>query len=283
MRKRDVDLVVISDVHLGTYGCHSKELLQYLKSINPKKVILNGDIIDIWQFSKSYWPESHMKVLRRIMKFIADGVPVYYLTGNHDEMLRKFADFDMGSFKLLNKLVLEIDGSKAWFFHGDVFDVTMQNSKWLAKLGAVGYDTLILLNSFVNWCLASLGREKMSFSKRIKAKVKGAVKFINDFENIAGELAIDKGYKFVICGHIHQPEMRVIETAKGKILYLNSGDWVESLTSLEYHRGEWDIYKYRPEDYLDMEEESDDVMDNQDLRAMLDVKSLLIQFRLDYE
>lgn len=283
MRKRDVDLVVISDVHLGTYGCHSKELLQYLKSINPKKIILNGDIIDIWQFSKSYWPESHMKVLRRIMKFIADGVPVYYLTGNHDEMLRKFADFDMGSFKLLNKLVLEIDGSKAWFFHGDVFDVTMQNSKWLAKLGAVGYDTLILLNSFVNWCLASMGREKMSFSKRIKAKVKGAVKFINDFETIAGELAIDKGYKFVICGHIHQPEMRVIETEKGKVLYLNSGDWVENLTSLEYHRGEWDIYKYRAEDYMDLEEESDDVMDNQDLRAMLDVKSLLIQFRLDYE
>jgi UDP-2,3-diacylglucosamine pyrophosphatase LpxH len=283
MRKRDVDLVVISDVHLGTYGCHSKELLQYLKSINPKKIILNGDIIDIWQFSKSYWPESHMKVLRRIMKFIADGVPVYYLTGNHDEMLRKFADFDMGTFKLLNKLVLEIDGSKAWFFHGDVFDVTMQNSKWLAKLGAVGYDTLILLNSFVNWCLASTGREKMSFSKRIKAKVKGAVKFINDFENIAGELAIDKGYKFVICGHIHQPEMRVIETEKGKVLYLNSGDWVESLTSLEYHRGEWDIYKYRPEDYMDLEEELDDVMDNQDLSAMLDVKSLLIQFRLDYE
>jgi predicted phosphodiesterase len=123
----------------------------------------------------------------------------------------------------------------------------------------------------------------MSFSKRIKAKVKGAVKFINDFENIAGELAIDKGYKFVICGHIHQPEMRVIETEKGKVLYLNSGDWVESLTSLEYHRGEWDIYKYRPEDYMDLEEELDDVMDNQDLSAMLDVKSLLIQFRLDYE
>lgn len=283
MRKRDVDLVVISDVHLGTYGCHSKELLRYLKSINPKKIILNGDIIDIWQFSKSYWPESHMKVLRRIMKFIADGVPVYYLTGNHDEMLRKFADFDMGSFKLLNKLVLEIDGNKAWFFHGDVFDVTMQNSKWLAKLGAVGYDTLIVLNSFVNWCLTAAGREKMSFSKRIKAKVKGAVKFINDFENIAGELAIDKGYKFVICGHIHQPEMRVIETAKGKVLYLNSGDWVESLTALEYHRGEWDIYKYRQEDYDETNEEFDDVMDNDDLRAMLDVKSLLIQFRLDYD
>ncbi|RYD95404.1 MAG: UDP-2,3-diacylglucosamine diphosphatase, partial [Sphingobacteriales bacterium] len=195
MIKREVDLVVISDVHLGTYGCHSKELLRYLKSINPKRVILNGDIIDIWQFSKSYWPESHMKVLRRIMKFVSDGVPVYYLTGNHDEMLRKFADLNLGSFRLLNKLVLNLDGEKAWFFHGDVFDVTMQNSKWLAKLGAIGYDTLILLNSFVNRCLTFLGREKMSFSQRIKAKFKDAVKFINDFETTAAGLAIDNEYR----------------------------------------------------------------------------------------
>jgi len=281
MRKREVDLVVISDVHLGTYGCHSKELLQYLKSINPKTIILNGDIIDIWQFSKSYWPESHMKVVRRIMKFVSDGVPVYYLTGNHDEMLRKFADMQMGTFRLQNKLVLNLNGHKAWFFHGDVFDVTMQNSKWLAKLGAVGYDTLILLNSFVNWCLTAMGREKMSFSKRIKAKFKDAVKFINDFENIAGELAIDKGYKFVVCGHIHQPEMREIQTSKGKVLYLNSGDWVESLTALEYHLGEWDIYKYRADDYKDMPQELDDILDSEDLNAMLNVKSLLLQFRAE--
>ena len=98
MAKREIDIVIISDVHLGTYGCHAKELLRYLKSIKPKILILNGDIIDIWQFSKSYWPEAHMKVVRRILKFVTEGVPVYYLTGNHDEMLRKFADFDLGSF-----------------------------------------------------------------------------------------------------------------------------------------------------------------------------------------
>ncbi len=275
MSKREVDLVIISDIHLGTYGCHAKELLCYLKSIKPKKIVLNGDIIDIWQFSKSYWPESHMKVLRRIMKFVSEGVPVYYLTGNHDEMLRKFADLKIGSFRLLNKLVLNLDGNKAWIFHGDVFDITMQNSKWLAKLGAVGYDSLILLNSFVNWCLTSLGREKMSFSKRIKARFKDAVKFINDFENTAADLAIDKGYKYVICGHIHQPEMREI----WKVLYLNSGDWVESLTSLEYHNGKWRIYKYQQATIGDLMSEADDILDNQDLEAMLDIKSLFLQFK----
>lgn len=282
MKKREVDLVVISDVHLGTYGCHSKELLIYLKSISPKQIILNGDIIDIWQFSKSYWPESHMKVVRRIMKFISDGVPVYYLTGNHDEMLRKFVDINMGSFRLQNKLVLNLNGQKAWFFHGDVFDVTMQNSKWLAKLGAVGYDSLILLNSFVNWCLAKMGREKMSFSKKIKAKFKDAVKFINDFENTAAELAIDKGYSYVVCGHIHQPEMREIKMSGGSVTYLNSGDWVENLTSLEYHNGQWSIFRYNPADYLDNDDnENEDTLDNDNLSEMLNVKSLFMTFKME--
>ena len=279
MAKREVDLVVISDIHLGTYGCHAKELLTYLKSIKPKKIVLNGDIIDIWQFSKSYWPESHMKVLRRLMKFVSEGVPVYYLTGNHDEMLRKFADLKIGSFRLQNKLVLNLDGNKAWIFHGDVFDITMQNSKWLAKLGAVGYDSLILLNSFVNWGLTSIGREKMSFSKRIKARFKDAVKFINDFENTASDLAIGKGYKYVICGHIHQPEMREIVTPNGQVLYLNSGDWVESLTALEYHQGKWSIYKYQPSSFLDLVPETEDMLDSQDLEAMLDIKSLFSKFK----
>ena len=281
MPKREVDLVIISDIHLGTYGCHAKELLSYLKSIKPKKIILNGDIIDIWQFSKSYWPESHMKVLRRIMKFVSEGVPVHYLTGNHDEMLRKFADLKIGSFRLQNKLVLNLDGHKAWIFHGDVFDITMQNSKWLAKLGAIGYDSLILLNSFVNWLLTSIGREKMSFSKRIKARFKDAVKFINDFENTAAELAIDKRYKYVICGHIHQPEMRTITSTKGQVLYLNSGDWVESLTALEYHQGEWSIYRYHPENFIDENSGHDDLLDSQDLDAMLDIKSLFSKFKMD--
>jgi UDP-2,3-diacylglucosamine pyrophosphatase LpxH len=277
MPKREIDLVVISDVHLGTYGCHAKELIRYLKSIQPKKLILNGDIIDIWQFSKSYWPESHMKVLRRIMKMASEGTSVYYITGNHDEMLRKFVDLKMGNFRLVNKLILNLGGNKAWFFHGDIFDVTMQNSKWLAKLGAVGYDSLILLNSFVNWCLTACGKEKMSFSQRIKKQFKNAVKFINDFENTAADLAIDKGYKYVVCGHIHQPEIREIQSDKGKVLYLNSGDWVESLTALEYHKGEWDIFKYRPEDFINHSSIADDILDNQDLNSLLDIKSLLSQ------
>jgi UDP-2,3-diacylglucosamine pyrophosphatase LpxH len=280
MAKRDVDIVVISDVHLGTYGCHAKELLTYLKSIRPKQVILNGDIIDIWQFSKSYWPEAHMKVVRRLLKFVTEGTPVYYLTGNHDEMLRKFTDFNLGQFQLLNKLLLNVDGKKAWIFHGDVFDVTMQHSKWLAKLGAVGYDSLIIINSMVNWCLTALGRQKMSFSQRIKGRVKKAVKFINHFEQTAADLAVDKRYDYVICGHIHHAEIRHIKATDqpGSVLYLNSGDWVESLTALEYSQGEWRIYKYDPADFTN---DAGDDEKAEDLNDNLNVKLLLEKFKME--
>ncbi|SOD19711.1 UDP-2,3-diacylglucosamine diphosphatase [Pedobacter xixiisoli] len=281
MEKRNVEIVVISDVHLGTYGCHAKELLKYLKSIKPKTLILNGDIIDIWQFSKRYWPETHMKILRKLMKFVVEGVNVYYLTGNHDELLRKFADMHLGSFHLQNKLILELDGKKAWFFHGDIFDVTMQHSKWLAKLGAIGYDSLILLNSIVNWCLKLFGREKMSFSKKIKAKFKDAVKFINSFEETAAELAIENGYQYVVCGHIHQPEKRNVLASEGEVMYLNSGDWVENLTSLEYNEGNWEIFKYEAKNFVKDEVEQGELSDGEDLHGKLDVNILLQKIKLE--
>ena len=244
MAKREVDIVVLSDIHLGTYGCHAKELLQYLKSIKPKAVVLNGDIIDIWQFSKRYWPATHMMVMKHLVGLIAKDIPVYYIPGNHDEMLRKFKDFQLGSLKITNKLSLKIDGSNVWIFHGDVFDVVMQHSKWLAKLGAIGYDTLILINRFVNFISEKLGSGKVSLSKKIKNGVKGAVKFISKFESTVCEIAAENKYKYVICGHIHQPEIRTVVTENGAVIYMNSGDWIENLTSLEYADGKWSIYKY---------------------------------------
>ncbi len=259
-KKRRVDLVVISDVHLGTYGCHAKELVRYMKSIKPKKVILNGDIIDIWQFSKSYWPKSHMQVIRQIIKWASKGTEVHYLTGNHDEMLRRFVGLELGSLKIANKLILELNGRKAWFFHGDVFDITMQHAKWLTRIGSVGYDLLIYLNAFCNWALTRLGREKISLSKKIKNSVKQAVKFINNFEDTAAEIAIENGYDLVVCGHIHHPEMKTIANDSGSVSYMNSGDWVENLTALEYHKGQWTLFRYREHDFND--EEPDDLQDD---------------------
>ena len=254
IKKRKIDLLVLSDIHLGTYGCHAEELLHYLKTIKPKTVILNGDIFDIWQFSKRYWPKSHMKVVKHILGWMSKGTKIWYITGNHDEMLRKFEGFKMGSFQIANKIVLNLeDGKKAWFFHGDVFDVTMQHSKWLAKLGAAGYDTLILINRFANFISEKIFHKgKLSLSKKIKNSVKTAVKFINNFEHTAAEIGISNQYDYVVCGHVHQPEMREIETEKGKILYLNSGDWIENLTALEYANCEWRLYKFDEKERTEM-------------------------------
>ena len=242
--KRQIEIVVISDVHLGTFGCHAKELLQYLNSIQPKKLILNGDIVDIWQFRKNYFPKSHIKVLQKIINMSADGTEVIYLTGNHDEMLRKFSDVKIGNLTLVDKIVINLDGKKAWFFHGDVFDVSIQKAKWLAKLGGWGYDILILVNQFINFWLIKFKKEKYSLSKKIKNSVKKAIKYIQDFENVAADLAIENGYKYVICGHIHQPQIVRKVNKNGTCLYLNSGDWVENLTALEYDDEKWSLIKY---------------------------------------
>lgn len=241
---REVELVVISDVHLGTYGSRAEELNAYLKTIKPKKLILNGDIIDIWQFSKRYFPLSHLKVIKRITSFVSEGVEVYYITGNHDEMLRKFKGFKVGSFEIVNKVILDLNGKKTWFFHGDVFDVTMKHSKWLAKLGGKGYDLLILINTMVNWISARFGGEKLSFSKKIKDNVKSAVKFINNFEEVVAEIAAEQEFHTAVCGHIHQPTIKQLTSNDSEVLYLNSGDWVENCTALEYDDGSWSLYRF---------------------------------------
>lgn len=244
-KKRKVDLLVISDVHLGTYGCKAKELLNYLKTVSPKILILNGDIIDMWQFNKHYFPKSHFKVIKHLTSLLSNGTKVYYVTGNHDEMLRKFEGFELGNLKIVNKLVLNLNGKEVWIFHGDVFDVSLKHAKWLAQLGGVGYDILIMLNTLVNWISQKLGQGRISLSKRIKNSVKTAVNFITNFEEVAAAIAISNRYDYVVCGHIHQPQIRQIANKEGKeVLYLNSGDWVENLTALEYKNGEWSIYDY---------------------------------------
>ena len=258
---RDVDVVVISDTHLGTYGCQAKELFTYLKSVSPKTLIINGDFIDIWQFSKSYFPKYHLKVIKKIIDLASKGTEVVYILGNHDEFLRRFADTSFGNIELTNKKIMTLDGKKAWFFHGDVFDASVQHSKWIAKLGGIGYDFLIRLNVLTNWFLTQLGKEKYSFSKKIKNNVKNAIKFIGDFENAATELAIENEFDYVICGHIHQPQIREVKSKNGNCVYLNSGDWIENLTALEYHNKNWKIYTYDKNDFKEeLDSEHQDVV-----------------------
>lgn len=257
-KRREVELVAISDVHLGAYGCKAHALLKYLKSIKPKTLILNGDLFDIWQFKKRYFPSSHMKVIKQLMSMMTKGTDIYYITGNHDEMLRKFNGFHLDNFHILNHLTLNLDGKIAWFFHGDIFDIVIQNSKWLARAGAVGYDTLILLNAVVNKVYRFFGKGPVRLSKTIKDNVKKSKKYIGDFESSAARQGLKKGADYIICGHIHQPQIKEIEVESGKVCYLNSGDWIENLTALEYNQKEWTIYVHDYNDFYPQKNETVD-------------------------
>lgn len=246
---RHLKLVVLSDTHLGTYGCHATELLDYLKSVKPEILILNGDIIDGWQFSKKYFPAAHIQVIYEIMRMAQKGTKVYYLAGNHDEFLRRFAPFKTGNIVLADQLALKLDGRKCLFFHGDAFDLSVQCSPRLAKWGGLGYDTLIRINSWINSWRIFLGMPKVSIAYAVKRKFKSAMLFISKFEAIAIEHGVKFNADTVVCGHIHIPKISDFKIPDGVIKYLNSGDWIENLSALEYHEGEWSLY-FHNKDYM---------------------------------
>lgn len=251
---RNLDICVLSDFHLGTHGCRADELLQYLQSIEPARLILNGDIFDAWQFKKKYFPPSHWEIIERILQMANSGTIVYYLTGNHDGVLRRFESLDLGNIRLRNQLELRIQNKTYWFFHGDIFDASVLISPWLAALGGKSYDLLIRTNAWINRWRAGLGFSKISFAHRVKHSVKHAVKFVSDFEKRAVEIAIKKGVDVVVCGHVHQPCIKVIDREEGGIIYMNSGDWLENLSALEYRGGRWRLFRYADQSQPDLEE-----------------------------
>ncbi len=243
--KRPVDVIVLSDLHLGTYACKAKELLAYLKTVSPHLLILNGDIIDMWQLSKRYFPPAHIAVIQEILQFLSTGTRVIYITGNHDEALRRYSDLNIGNFQLTDKVVIEINNKMTWIFHGDVFDHTSSGqARFWGKLGSNGYALLLAFNRFVNRVSRFFGKEKISLSKKIMEQFHKRITKVDAFEKLISNIAIDKKYDCVICGHIHQPQKRLITTERGIVTYLNSGDWVENMTSLEYYDDTWHLYTY---------------------------------------
>lgn len=239
--KKSLEIAVLSDIHLGTFGCRAKEVLKYLRSIDPEILILNGDFLDGWQFKKSYFPREHTLVINEILRKAISGTKVYYLAGNHDDFLRKFTAFSTGNICIKEHLVLQLKGKRYWFFHGDIFDASVLISPSLAKLGGMGYDLLIRINRLVDKFREGVGKERMSFAGRVKQSVKKAVKFIDDFEKKAVQLGAQKGYDYVVCGHIHMPVIKKFKIGKREVIYMNSGDWVENLSALEFNGKEWSL------------------------------------------
>jgi len=273
--KRNLDILVISDLHLGTYGSEADEVLAYLDTIDADKIVINGDFVDIMLFNKRFWPSSHMKVVKYFLDLISQGKEIYYVTGNHDELMRKFLNFKIQNFKIVNQVVLDTYEGKVWMFHGDVFDFSIQTG-WLTKLAGFLYDYMIMFNSWINKkIMRPLGRKRLNFSKSIKANVKTAVQYFANFEMKAAKIAQKNGYKYVVCGHIHTPKIESFNINGEEIIYMNSGDWLESLSSLEYVNNKWSIYMHKRTEQEYKGDDSRIEMTNKEL-----YKDLIAEFKI---
>ncbi len=236
--------VFISDVHLGTPDSKANEVVDFLKHIRCDKLVLNGDIIDGWALRRGgKWSARHSRFIRKVLKMMErDDTEVIYLRGNHDDILERFLPLAFGRLKFTKEHIHTTQAGKRYLVvHGDGFDSVSTNHRWLASLGAVGYDFLLKVNRLYNHYRAWRGKEYFSLSKRVKAKVKSAVSFVDRYEELLQDLARHKNCDGIICGHIHTPEDKQV----GEIHYLNSGDWVESLTAIiEHHDGRMQLVQY---------------------------------------
>jgi UDP-2,3-diacylglucosamine pyrophosphatase LpxH len=250
--------IFISDVHLGTKDCKAEQLNNFLKHNSCETLYLVGDIIDAWKIkqNKWRWKQSHTNVVRRILGHAKRGSRVVYVLGNHDEFLRPYLHYGLGfgMVELTNQCEhIGADGKHYLVVHGDMFDGITRIAPWLSFLGDRAYDFILSVNNKFNWILHRMGIGYFSLSRFLKHKVKKAVDFMFQFEkNLAGYCK-KKGYDGVICGHIHHAEIKEIEG----VMYMNDGDWVESLTALvENYDGTWQIVTWT--------QESDNVVDDID-------------------
>ncbi|RHJ93450.1 UDP-2,3-diacylglucosamine diphosphatase [Parabacteroides bouchesdurhonensis] len=236
--------VVLSDIHLGSEHSRTEEVTTFLKHVDCKRLILNGDIIDGWQLRKAgkRWKQKHTDFFKVLMKMMEKkGTQIIYVRGNHDDFLDNLVPFQMSNISIVKDYLLESHGKRYFVTHGDIFDAVTTNMRWLAMLGDMGYTFLLWLNKVYNHYRAKKGKPYFSLSQKVKHKVKSAVSYISEFENELVKLANAKKLDGIICGHIHQ----AANSYYGNIHYLNSGDWVESLTALvENEDGEWNVITY---------------------------------------
>ncbi len=246
--KTNYKTIIVSDVHLGTKGSKAKEIARFLKQFHCDNLILNGDIIDGWQLKKSgSWKRKHTRFFNRVLKMMENqSTNVYYLRGNHDDFLDQILPLQIGRLQILADMTYESNGKTYFITHGDVFDSITTNLRWIAYLGDVGYTFLLWLNRVVNYYRYKKGLPYFSLSQFVKGKVKQAVSYVDDYETELAKMAKSKGCDGIICGHIHKAENRMIDG----IHYLNSGDWVETMSALaEDHEGNWELIYFNQIDF----------------------------------
>jgi UDP-2,3-diacylglucosamine pyrophosphatase LpxH len=233
----------ISDIHLGTKACQAHALLDFLRHHDADRIFLIGDIVDFWRIRRGvYWPQAHNDVLQKLLRKARKGTELVLIPGNHDEALRQYCGVQFGGIAIERNLVhTGADGRRYLVIHGDEFDVVVRYAKWLALAGDFGYTLALWANRHVNAVRRLLGQPYWSLSAYLKQRVKRAVNYIGEFETALATEARRHGAQGVICGHIHHAAMRQV----GEVLYINTGDWVESCTAVaETEQGIFEIIRW---------------------------------------
>jgi UDP-2,3-diacylglucosamine pyrophosphatase LpxH len=272
--KTNYKTIVISDVHLGISNSKAKEVVKFLKHHTCETLLLNGDIIDGWQLKRSgNWKKKHTRFFKLILKRMANQyTKVVYLRGNHDDFLDEILPFELGNFSIRRDYIHRSNGKRYYVVHGDIFDSITTNLKWVAQLGDVAYTFLLWCNRHYNNYRVKRGLPYYSLSQKIKLAVKSAVSFIDQFEEQLCAVAKAKNCDGIITGHIHHPANKMIDG----IHYLNSGDWVESLTALvETHEGNWEIIEFSNWNKMQLEEK---LLKQVNLHANNDLTSLQLLY-----
>ncbi|GMM91774.1 UDP-2,3-diacylglucosamine diphosphatase [Qipengyuania sp. MTN3-11] len=235
--RRRFRTIWISDVHLGTKGCNSQLLIDFLDHTDSETMYLVGDIIDGWRLKKKfYWPPEHNDIVWRILKRAKRGTRIVYIPGNHDEMVRPFSGMNFGGVEIRRAAFHDTaDGRRLMVLHGDEFDTIMLAHRWLAFVGDALYHLMMQLNGWVAAARKALGLPYWSISKAAKHKVKNAVEFISKYEEVVARAAGERGVDGVVCGHIHTAEIRSFEHEGRPVAYYNDGDWVEGCNALVEH------------------------------------------------
>jgi UDP-2,3-diacylglucosamine pyrophosphatase LpxH len=222
--------IFISDLHLGTRGCNSAKILEFLRENNAEIIYLIGDIIDGWRLAKKFfWPQTHNDIVQELLRKVRTGTTMIWVVGNHDEFLQQYIGHSFGGIEIVDEAVhTTAEGRTFLVVHGDRFDAITHYHKWIAQIGDTSYDALIVINRWLMVARRMLGYGHWSLSAYLKHRVKQAACFISNYEQtLAGECR-QRGYDGIICGHIHHPEIRMID----EVQYCNTGDWVESCTAL---------------------------------------------------
>jgi UDP-2,3-diacylglucosamine pyrophosphatase LpxH len=223
--KYRVNALFLSDLHLGTNACNVDLIVSVLKYFDPEIIVLNGDIIDFWQLSHSRsWTKDHNNILRIIFKLARDGKKIIYCTGNHDEILREYTPFSLDNIYVVDRYEYNSEYNRILFVHGDAFDFVIKSNKWLAKIGSIAYDFLIVVNSYFNRLRKIIGMDYWSLSKYLKTQTKKRIGILQKFDTLVAEYAKDSGFNKISVGHIHIPEYKTIDD----ILYINTGDMCET-------------------------------------------------------